>query len=78
MHYFEEDEVRFSSQAKPDANAFFPTMPSSVVDKLREKYHFYDINSENGFSTIRLMTSFSTSDSEIDGFIELLNEVKDA
>ncbi|GHT81641.1 threonine aldolase [Actinomycetota bacterium] len=67
MHHFEED--LYTYQSKPDANAFFPTLPTVVVNKLRETHHFYDVNSTNFVTTIRLMTSFSTTDDEIDGLI---------
>jgi threonine aldolase len=56
-------------QDQPDANAFFPTFGRLVVNKLRQKYHFYDINSTSETTTIRLMTSFRTTDAEIDGLI---------
>lgn len=75
MHYF-GDENPYTYQAVPDANAFFPTLPSHVVNELRKNYHFYDISNERGTTTIRLMTSFATTDAEIDGFMEKLADAK--
>jgi threonine aldolase len=72
MHYFEDDLNSFSYQGKPDANAFFPSIPDSVVNQLRESYHFYNINAENRHTTIRLMTSFATTDQHLDDFITTL------
>ncbi|MDR2082158.1 MAG: hypothetical protein LBP35_00730 [Candidatus Ancillula trichonymphae] len=62
-------------QDEPDANAFFPTFPRLVVNKLREKYHFYDINSTSRSTTIRLMTSFRTTDEEIDELITMIEQL---
>ncbi|MDR1447779.1 MAG: hypothetical protein LBI63_02295 [Candidatus Ancillula sp.] len=67
--------VPITYQDEPDANAFFPTFPSQVVNKLREKYHFYDINSTSNSTTIRLMTSFRTTDKEIDGLITTIKQL---
>lgn len=62
----------FTYQSEPDANAFFPTMPSSVIEKLRKTHHFYDILSKDDYTTIRLMTSWQTTDDELDNFEKCL------
>jgi threonine aldolase len=77
MHYFDEAEELFTHQATPDANAFFPSLPSQIVEQLRQKYHFYDVNATDFATTIRLMTSFSTTDAEIDEFIDYLRAIVD-
>ena len=46
------------------------------MNELRKNYHFYDISNERGTTTIRLMTSFATTDAEIDGFMEKLADAK--
>jgi threonine aldolase len=61
-------------QSEPEANAFFPTMPTKIIKKMRETHHFYDIASEGDSTTIRLMCSWQTSDKEIAGFEEALKK----
>ncbi|MDR1861903.1 MAG: hypothetical protein LBQ41_02660 [Candidatus Ancillula sp.] len=74
MHNFEDFEDPFTYQSKPDANAFFPTLPNPVLSKLREKYHFYDVNATAEKTTIRLMTSFATTEQQLDDFVWALGE----
>jgi threonine aldolase len=74
MHDFEDVDDLFTYQSRPDANAFFPTLPSQVVDKLRETHHFYNVNATDRFTTIRLMTSFATTPAEQKFFFEKLQD----
>jgi threonine aldolase len=61
-------EPCFTYQAVPDANAFFPTMPAHIIRELRKSYHFYDIDNKDGHTTIRLMTSWATTEQELADF----------
>jgi threonine aldolase len=67
-------DYKVEYEFKPDANAFFPTLPNAVVTSLREKYHFYDINPGSLKTTIRLMTSWKTTAEEVEGFISSLEK----
>ena len=56
---------------KVESNQLFLTMPRSVIDRMLESYFFYFWNEEN--NEIRLVTSFDTTEDDIDRFILLLN-----
>lgn len=56
---------------KVESNQLFLTMPRSVIDKMLRSYFFYFGNEEN--NEIRLVTSFDTTEEDIDRFIYLLN-----
>lgn len=56
---------------KVESNQLFLTMPRSVIDKMLRSYFFYFWNEEN--NEIRLVTSFDTTEEDIDRFIYLLN-----
>ncbi len=58
--------------AARQSNAVFVTIPKPWVKHLKEKYFFYVWN-EATFEC-RLMTSWDTTPSEIDGFVNLLRE----
>jgi len=50
------------------ANAVFVTLPKHMIETLQEKYYFYVWN--EGLSEVRLMTSFNTTEAEVNGFIQ--------
>ena len=52
---------------KVESNQLFLTMPRSVIDRMLESYFFYFWNE------IRLVTSFDTTEDDIDRYILLLN-----
>ena len=56
---------------KMQSNQLFLTMPRPVIDKMLQSYFFYFWNEEN--NEIRLVTSFDTTEEDIDQFIHLLN-----
>ena len=56
---------------KMQSNQLFLTMPRSVIDRMLQSYFFYFWNEEN--NEIRLVTSFDTTEEDIDQFIHLLN-----
>ena len=56
---------------KMQSNQLFLTMPRSVIDRMLQSYFFYFWNEGN--NEIRLVTSFDTTEEDIDQFIHLLN-----
>lgn len=63
-------QVRFTQ--KIESNALFLTLDRKVVDKLLEKYYFYFWN--ESISEIRLVTSWDTTDEDIEAFAASLME----
>ena len=61
-------EVRFTQ--KMESNQLFLTMPRSVIDSLLKDYFFYFWNEAN--HEIRLVTSFDTTEEDVNQFIRLL------
>jgi len=53
-----------------DANGVFFTMPKKYIPVIQKKYFFYVWNEET--SEVRLMTSFDTTESDIEDFVALL------
>ena len=61
-------EVTFTQKA--ESNQLFLTMPRPVIDRMLESYFFYFWNEEK--DEIRLVTSFDTTEEDVDEFIGLL------
>lgn len=61
-------EVTFTQRA--ESNQLFLTMPRPVIDRMLESYFFYFWNEEK--NEIRLVTSFDTTEEDVDEFIRLL------
>ncbi len=61
-------EVTFTQRA--ESNQLFLTMPRPVIDRMLESYFFYFWNEEK--DEIRLVTSFDTTEEDVDEFIGLL------
>ncbi|MCD8496128.1 MAG: low specificity L-threonine aldolase [Bacteroides graminisolvens] len=57
---------------KVESNQLFLTMPRATIDRLLQSYYFYFWNEAN--NEIRLVTSFDTTDEDIDNFISLLHQ----
>ncbi|NDW13463.1 threonine aldolase [Bacteroides sp. 214] len=57
---------------KVESNQLFLTMPRAIIDKLLEFYFFYFWNEAN--NEIRLVTSFDTTQEDIDVFIKAFYE----
>lgn len=64
-------DVRFTQ--KPETNQLFLTLPREKADKLHEKYYFYFWN--EAISEIRLVTSFDTTEEDIDELIAYLRSL---
>lgn len=54
------------------ANAVFAVLPNEAADRIRERYRFYDWDRAAG--QVRWMTSFDTTEADIDGFVEAIRE----
>lgn len=57
---------------KVQANGVFVILPERVVEKVREQYFFYPWDEER--SEYRWMTSWDTTEEDIEGFVELLKK----
>jgi threonine aldolase len=64
-------EIRFTQ--KPESNQLFFTMPAEAARKLSEKYFFYYWN--EAASEVRLVTSWDTTDEDIDHLQATLKEI---
>lgn len=62
-------DVRFTQKA--ESNQLFLTMPRPVIDRLLQSYFFYFWN--EAADEIRLVTSFDTTEEDVDAFISLLH-----
>lgn len=64
-------QVKFTQ--KPETNQLFFTLPPTVAKELSKKYFFYYWNEER--CEIRLVTSWDTTDEDIEGLIETLTAI---
>lgn len=55
------------------ANGVFALIPKSIISKLQQEYFFYVWDEETG--EVRWMTSFDTTEEDIDGFVSKLKEI---
>ena len=55
---------------KAESNQLFLILPRPVIDRMLESYFFYFWNEEK--DEIRLVTSFDTTEEDVDEFIGLL------
>ncbi len=64
------DGVTFTQPTQ--ANAIFAILPPGVADRLRESFKFYDWNPAT--REVRWMTSFDTTEADIDAFIAAIRK----
>lgn len=64
-------QIRFTQ--KIESNQLFFTIPAEAVKKLQERYYFYMWNEEAGEA--RLVTSWDTTDQDIEQIAETLKEI---
>ena len=58
---------------RPESNQIFPILPNTLIEKLKEDFDFYiweKVDNEN--SVLRLVTSWTTDEKEVDKFLEKL------
>lgn len=66
----------FEFLAPPESNQIFVILPSSLSDKLTKQFVFHRVLLENPqLSCLRLCTSWSTTQEDIDGFKEIFLEL---
>jgi len=58
---------------KVEANGVFAIVPKEIIAPLREKFFFYIWNEPAG--EVRWMTSFDTTETEIERFVETINDL---
>jgi threonine aldolase len=58
---------------KVEANGVFAVIPKTVIPRLQREYFFYVWNEGRG--EVRWMTSFDTTEEDINGFVERLNDL---
>lgn len=58
---------------KIESNALFLTLPREIIDKLLEKWFFYFWNEDK--NEIRLVTSFDTSEEDVEVFLKSIEEI---
>lgn len=64
----------FSLAADTQSNQVFPILPNPLIEKLKEKFDFYVWEPhDNQTSTIRLVTSWASVESQVDAFLALIN-----
>lgn len=56
-----------------EANGVFAILPPRIIAPLQEKYFFYVWNEQT--SEVRWMTSFDTTEAEIDDFVKTIREL---
>jgi threonine aldolase len=66
------DAPGLSFSQPTQANAVFAVLPNAAADRIRERYRFYDWDRAAG--QVRWMTSFDTTEADIDGFVEAIRE----
>ena len=59
---------------KVESNQLFLTMPRGVIDRMLQSYFFYFWN--EAADEVRLVTSFDTTEEDINEFIRILNSIK--
>ena len=64
------EQVKFTH--KTEANGVFISIPSEIIVKLREHHNFYEWDST---PTIRLVTSFDTTEDDVNHFIKTLKKL---
>jgi threonine aldolase len=64
--------TRLSFAQPTQANAVFAILPNDAADRIRERFRFYDWDRAAG--QVRWMTSFDTTEADVDGFVEAVRE----
>ena len=70
----EIERVGFELAAKPETNQIFAILPNAVIEKLEQKFAFYNWEPiDEGQTVIRLVTSWTTDKTKIDEFVTIMN-----
>lgn len=69
-------DASYKFVAETETNQLFPILPNDVIEKLKAKYDFYVWEPYDASSSaLRLVTSWATSEKQVDAFISDLNEL---
>ena len=73
LYQLVKDIPQVNITQKVQANGIFVILPKKVIPKLQKEYFFYKWNEETG--EVRWMTSFDTTEEDIEGFVNRLKEI---
>jgi threonine aldolase len=63
----------YGLDAETETNQVFPVLPDTVIADLQQDFAFYVWGrSDDGHSVIRLVTSWATSEGQVDAFLSRL------
>jgi threonine aldolase len=69
-------KLGYSFYAPPCSNQLFPIMPENTIDRLLQDFSFYrQLRIDDAHSTVRLVTSWATSEENADKFIKILEKL---
>ena len=57
-----------------ETNMIFPILPSATVERLHRYYSFHDWEKTGDMTAIRLVTSWATTEADVDGFLDDLRK----
>jgi threonine aldolase len=68
-------ENGFSFLTEPITNQIFPILPKKLIEKLNQKYLFYEwVVIDKNKSAVRIITSWTTDERKVDEFIADLDQ----
>lgn len=68
------NSLNYEFLSEPESNQLFPIIPNNIIERLKEKFEFYIWSKPNNtHSVIRLVTSWTTKESDIDAFLSELS-----
>jgi len=62
----------YDFESAPESNQIFPILPNTLIEKLEQHVAFYVWTPKKEKSSIRLVTSWKTTDAEVQDFLSLL------
>lgn len=69
----ELQKIQIKPTQEVQANAVFVRLPKETAERLRQKYFFYDWDEET--SEVRFMTSFDTTEQDVNDFVEFVHQI---
>jgi len=68
-----QDIPEITITQKVEANGIFAIIPKNIISRLQEEFFFYVWNEDRG--EVRWMTSFDTTDTDIENFVKVLKKL---
>lgn len=62
----------YDFESRPQSNQIFPILPNNLIEKLEQNVAFYVWTPNKERSSIRLVTSWKTTEEEVQNFLDLL------